>query len=332
MRVVVTDTSQIWNTDNPALEIFKDVLLVVCLEGKAVTDKYECFVSPFKPIELGSYGIGFDDLRYKVLESVADKLNCKFGYHDDILFLTDGAPESLYPFYVIKDRNEWNRLHLCTVSPWHFEGKRRSIAHKNLLADLSQLNSVLYIDSNKYLEKAHPNTTIEELKQILGKDYAALLPTVVNSIEKMSGRKYFDFSSNSYVEIKDGFNGIDLFSHNTLDTKIEAKLHRSFCTLGEVGLPFYPSDADWAKNGRERLPARIDGKKICEYLRNLRIKLAEANGIDFYSDICPSTGPCAGTCEKCDREAAYLREKLAAIAPEDRVIPDFALKEWEAKA
>ena len=47
MRVIITDTAFIWNPDNPALEIFKNVLLVVCLEGKAVTDKYECFVSPY---------------------------------------------------------------------------------------------------------------------------------------------------------------------------------------------------------------------------------------------------------------------------------------------
>ena len=48
MRVIITDTVFILNHDNPALEVFKDVLLVVCLEGKAVTDKYECFVSPYK--------------------------------------------------------------------------------------------------------------------------------------------------------------------------------------------------------------------------------------------------------------------------------------------
>ena len=48
MRIVITDTAFIWNPDNPALEVFKDVLLVVCLEGKAVTDQYECFVSPYK--------------------------------------------------------------------------------------------------------------------------------------------------------------------------------------------------------------------------------------------------------------------------------------------
>ena len=90
--------------------------------------------------------IGVDDQRYKALESVTDDLNRKLRYHDDILFLTDGNPESLYPFYVIKDRNEFNSLHLCTVSPWNFEGKRRIQGHKDMLSDLSKLTSILYIN------------------------------------------------------------------------------------------------------------------------------------------------------------------------------------------
>lgn len=332
MRIVVTDTSPIWNTDNPALEIFKDILLVVCLEGKAVTDKYECFVSPFKSVGLGSCGIGFDDLRYKALEAVADDLNREFGYHDNVIFLTDGTPESLYPFYVIKDRNKWNRLHLCTVSPWRFDGKRKIVAHQNLLLDLSRLNSILYIDSNKYLENVPSDTTVTEVMQKLEQDYVALLPTVVNNVEKLYGKYYFDFSSNSYVATKDGLNGIDLFYNKTLDTKIETRLQRSFTTLGIVLAPDYPQSDKKTKEKLEILPARLDGKRICEYLRSMRIKLAEVNGIEFYSDVCPSVGPCAGTCEKCDQEAAYLREKLDAIVPEDRIIPDFTLKEWEVKA
>lgn len=43
MRIVVTDTGNIWNHENLFLEQFKDIVLVVCLNGKEVTDKYECF-------------------------------------------------------------------------------------------------------------------------------------------------------------------------------------------------------------------------------------------------------------------------------------------------
>ena len=142
MRIIVTDTAFIWNHENPILEQFKDIILVVCLEGKQVSDKYECFVSPYKQIGMGIDKFGVEARRYKALESVADDLNRKLGYHDKILFLTDGNPASLYPFYVIKDRNKFNSLHLCTISPWKFESDRRVRAHKELLSDLSQLRAI----------------------------------------------------------------------------------------------------------------------------------------------------------------------------------------------
>lgn len=53
MRIVVTDTGNIWNHENPFLEQFKDIVFVVCLNGKEVTDKYECFVSPYKQVGMG---------------------------------------------------------------------------------------------------------------------------------------------------------------------------------------------------------------------------------------------------------------------------------------
>lgn len=39
MRIVVTDTALIWNHTNPALKQFKDIVLVVCLDGKQVTEE-----------------------------------------------------------------------------------------------------------------------------------------------------------------------------------------------------------------------------------------------------------------------------------------------------
>lgn len=332
MRVIITDTAFIWNHENPALEVFKDVLLVVCLEGKAVTDKYECFVSPYKHVGMGIDKFGVEDQRYKALESAADDLNRGLRYHDDILFLTDSNPESLYPFYVIKDRNVYNSLHLCAVSPWKFESKRRIQGHRDLLSDLSQLTSILYIDSNKYLLNLEKDAAVKDVMQKLEADYTALLPTVLNRIGELNGRYYFDFASNSYVAIEEGYNGIDLSKKNQLDTVFETELHRRFSILGKIIPPDYPEEDDRTKEEIERVPARIDGKKICEYLRKQRIKLAEVNGIEFSSEECPSIGPCAGTCAKCDQESAYLRDKLAAIPPEDRIIPDFTLTEWEVEA
>ena len=57
--------------------------------------------------------------------------------------------------------------------------------------------------------------------------------------------------------------------------------------------------------------------------------MARANGIEFYSEECPSIGACGGTCAKCDQEAAYLRDRLADIPESERVIPQSRLTGWE---
>lgn len=120
MRIIVTDSGYIWNHNNPTFEQFKDIVTVVCLNGKKVTDMYECFVTNYKPI----VGIGSDEYpsiqKYMALEKDGDKLIANLGYHEDIIFLTDCNPESLYAFSIISKTNSYNSLHLCTMSPWSF--------------------------------------------------------------------------------------------------------------------------------------------------------------------------------------------------------------------
>ncbi|MDE5699435.1 MAG: membrane receptor RagA [Lachnospiraceae bacterium] len=331
MQIIVTDTAFIWNHENPGLEQLKDSVLVVCLEGKPVSDQYECFVSPYKQIGMGVDHFGAESQRYKALESVADDLNRELGYHDKILFLTDGNPESLYPFHVIKDRNAFNSLHLCTISPWRFEGKRRIKAHRELLSDLSRLKSILYIDSNDYLSRISQKDKVymKDLMQWVSDDYAALLPRVINGIQDMQEQSYFDFTSRSYVPVGEGFDCIDLAKAADEIPEIKGPLCRKWSTLGAVTPQLYPAEDDNIKEEIERVHARIDGKSVCNYLRQLRIELARANGIEFFSEECPSVGPCAGTCAKCDQEAAYLRDQLANIPESERIIPAFELIEWE---
>ncbi len=76
---------------------------------------------------------------------------------------------------------------------------------------------------------------------------------------------------------------------------------------------------------RNRWRERRSGltKKVCNVLREQRIRLAEANHITFQSKECPSIGPCAGTCEKCDMELKYLGKQLQKIPEEQKVYPQF---------
>ena len=52
------------------------------------------------------------------------------------------------------------------------------------------------------------------------------------------------------------------------------------------------------------------GKDKCEKLREIRRKIAEANGIDFQPAECTHKGPCRGTCPMCEKELEYLNEQL----------------------
>ncbi len=77
------------------------------------------------------------------------------------------------------------------------------------------------------------------------------------------------------------------------------------------------------------LVPRPDGKAVCAYLRNIRMALARANNIPFESEPCDFEGDCAGTCEKCDQEAAFLRDELSKIPEQERKYPQHILKDWK---
>lgn len=96
MRLIVTDTCNIFNVDDPFWEKFKDILLVVCFNGSEITDKYECFVSPYEQVGMGIDRYGTEDMKFKALAGAAGKLNYRLGYHDRIVFLSDNEVSSFF--------------------------------------------------------------------------------------------------------------------------------------------------------------------------------------------------------------------------------------------
>lgn len=322
MRIVMTDNSKLWNINDPFWEQFQEIILVVCLNGEAVTDKYECLVSPYTKKKSMRCGIG--DSKLEALASVADKLNRELRYNDEIVFLTDNDPCSLYPFYVLKDLNENNSFHLITLSPWNFEGIRRSQAYHQMLSDLSALRSLLYYDSDRALKALGQPTNIRKAYSYVKKELEGMMVGVLNEIyeNRYKGYCFFDFSSMSYVPLKEGFDKKEAYHHIQND-EIKFPLYRNLRTLGLVVAPSYPEKNEHIKKEIERPVARTDGKKICNMLREQRILLAEANNIPFESEECPTIGPCAGTCDKCDREAKYLYDQMKKIHEDERIYPRF---------
>ncbi len=52
------------------------------------------------------------------------------------------------------------------------------------------------------------------------------------------------------------------------------------------------------------------GKNNCDFLKNIRLQIAEENNIPFTTDECTFEGNCKGTCPRCEAELHYLEHKL----------------------
>lgn len=52
------------------------------------------------------------------------------------------------------------------------------------------------------------------------------------------------------------------------------------------------------------------GKDKCEFLKGIRKRMAEANGIPYVPRECTFEGDCIGTCPYCEKEAAEILSKL----------------------
>lgn len=52
------------------------------------------------------------------------------------------------------------------------------------------------------------------------------------------------------------------------------------------------------------------GKKICEVLKAVRLRIAQANEIRYAPKVCTHEGECRGTCPACETEVRYLERQL----------------------
>ena len=72
------------------------------------------------------------------------------------------------------------------------------------------------------------------------------------------------------------------------------------------------------------------GKRICQALKNLRKRIADANEIPFEIEECTHKGDCTGTCPKCESELRYLMESINQRKQEgEPVVVDGLMREAE---
>ena len=324
MIIFVTDEGRFWNHENPILERYADYVVVVCLNGHAVTDKYTCVVSPNRLNGLGM--IGESGLRGKLhaLESVKRNLRNCYSYHDDLVFLTDGEPASLLPYVVLREGEKYNRMHLWCMPPWKFEGLNKRNTYFKLLGSLDKLNSIHYIDADAYLNAFDKSTKISEVALKCQEWLNDLLPRALYEIDHiLSGRKhyYFDEKVRRYISTNQSY--FELIDAEPIKND-EIEAYRPVRRGGTIGMLLFPKHPDPGRNSKdmvEQLYPRLDGKKVCEHMKKLRVQLARANDIPYEPVSCPSTGPCAGTCEQCDMELRYLQEMIQKKDEKERIYP-----------
>lgn len=74
------------------------------------------------------------------------------------------------------------------------------------------------------------------------------------------------------------------------------------------------------------------GKRICQALKELRKRIADANNIPFDMDECTHKGDCPGTCPKCEAEVQYLMKSIDKLEREGKpVVLDELMSEEELR-
>lgn len=56
-----------------------------------------------------------------------------------------------------------------------------------------------------------------------------------------------------------------------------------------------------------------NGKKTCDVLKQVRLDIAHANGIDYHPAPCTHDGECLGTCPACENEVQHLEREIARM-------------------
>lgn len=179
MRIVITDTCFIWKRYQYILENFKDMLLVVFLEGKPETNEYKCLVcSQHTDENVNLYS--YSDVRMDLFPTLTQDLKEILKNDEEILFLTDYDLISLYPFISLSEGNEDKKLHLCTISPFKFDMKKFN-EYQKILGKLAKSTLVLSIDSNKYLENISRESSLLDVLKEIENQYISLLLKLADS-------------------------------------------------------------------------------------------------------------------------------------------------------
>lgn len=232
---------------------------------------------------------------------------------EDVLVLADINPQSVIIFDLLRTMTDGKnfKLHFWGMVPFHFEAKHRKITYLDLLDGKGRVKSLHIKYADDFVATVDRRSTISQVLEKIKHDVEIEFPAVLNAIGtfKSDLMYFYDNQSRRYVDVA-------LSLEKNKKEKFSDDLR---VLMGDISVQYDPFSEE--KMLIEQQVGRINGKKICQKLRQLRLDFAKANEIAYESDECSYEGACAGTCEKCDSELKYLYYMIDSHPEKEPVYP-----------
>lgn len=324
-NILITDNGWFVNHRLPCLAKYtQDVNVIKMSHRTEDIEEYKVIDVSIKTPGLGYSGSGFESWEYRSLQTNKNKLEIALlekginsSWYSDVILLGDIKPESLTILSALQESEFDAEIHL--IVPLPFGRVVKGSAQYKILSNLNKVKSLAVYDPYKLAKERYGDTEQENITKVADEMIAHFLERENELFTKMeffseSKKYFFDFERDGFIET---------------DTLYVLDDYEITHTLGFWVDPYL------FDNGREensyfieclKTPVpRPDGKKVCEILRNIRKKFARANQINYEFRECIYDGPCAGTCDACDKEARDLIE----LAKELKVVtyPNVTLEE-----
>lgn len=276
----------------------------------------------------------------KIAEEMQDNIKRNLDGSDIVFVVTcmGGNTGSGVAPIVASCAHEIGALTIAVITtPFSFEGTRRRKRAETGMNEMKEnVNALITISNDSLLHHLDKNTSLVVAFQV-SDDAIHRSVQKVSELLSIPGLVNIDFNDVQPPQFNGEENdskenqilgGIQWLGKSQND--VNQEITKKFASQLDRGtLGWLRSNEKEEQKHTENLLPRTDGKAVCAYLRGIRNDLAKANNIPFESEPCDFKGDCAGTCEKCDQEASYLRNELDKIPNQERKYPQHILKDWK---
>lgn len=314
MKIIISSPNAFWNTDMECMKnIKKDIILLQFEKVQKIDSVYTIDVSV--PV----YGLGQEPGKnrggrhYVEVKKHLSEILQYIGSGEDVLVLADINPQSVIIFDLLRTMTDGKnfKLHFWGIVPFHFEAKHRKTTYLDLLDGKGRVKSLHIKYADDFIATVDRRSTMSQVLEKIKHDLEIEFPVVLNAIGafKSDLMYFYDNQSNRYVDV-----ALSLEKNEKENFSDDLRV-----MMGDIPVQYDSFSEE--KMLIEQQVGHINGKKICQKLRQLRIDFAKANEIPFESDECSYEGACAGTCEKCDSELTYLYNMVGSHPEKESVYP-----------